>query len=173
MTPRRSSNLGTMKGELCTMSRMHAICLWGARGVADFQDDGLRDLFNPSRNMGNSGSNETPLRAGAIAGGVVGGVSLAALVVAVILILRRRRKRRAQVASPADVFQTDTKRPQMGPPAVSYVSEMPTTSNVLEMAEISNYSELPAEVSNPDVHGGNARSHPAELDATTPHRTTP
>ncbi|KAF6823127.1 kelch repeat protein [Colletotrichum musicola] len=157
-----------------TTSRMHSICLLGNRGVADFKDHGLKDLFNSSRSQEPSDSKETQLPVGAIAGGVVGGVSLVALVLAVILILRRRRKRRAQVAPPADVYPTDTKRPHMGPAAVSYVSEMPAASNVSEMAEASNYSELPAELSNPGgVNGGNTRSHPAELDATTSHRTTP
>ncbi|KAF6829477.1 kelch repeat protein [Colletotrichum plurivorum] len=145
--------------------------LYDEGNVADIKDDGLREILNISRKTEPSESKETPSPVGAIAGGVVGGVSLVALVVAVIWFLRQRRKRRAQVVSPTDVYQTDTKRPHMGQPTVSYVSEMPTASNVSELAEASNYSELPAELSNPGVHGVNTRSHPAELDATTPHRT--
>lgn len=104
---------------------------------------------------------------GAIVGVVIGGVLLVALVVTVIIILRRRRKKRAQGASPPDVYQADTKRPQAGFPAVSYVSEMHPASNVSEMAAASSYSELPTAQSNRDQHSRNTRSHPAELDATT------
>lgn len=90
-----------------------------------------------------------------IAGAVVGGVSLVALVIAVVFFLRKRRRQRAQDVPPA-----------ASPPERKYTDDVPKASP-MELSATSDVSELPIKQENSELSGHDARYDTVELDAST------